>query len=351
MFVYLIFFLLSFIIFYILALLSYEHALVDLPNQRKLHSNPTAYTGGVILSLIYVISIPLFDFSNNIFSFILSLGFLVSLIGFIDDKFDLNVGEKLSLQIFPIFYLIIVHKLSLTQLGDYGYFEISIVSFSLPLTLICVLFLTNAFNYFDGLDGTVSFVSISVLSILHFLATQELQILCIIITIPLCVFLCFNFSLFKLPKLFLGDSGSLLLGFIISFILIYLASSNIVHPILLAWSIVIFVYEFISIHIIRLLNDQHPFQPGRDHLHYILFEKSKSVFLTNLFITLGNLILFSLGYLSFTLISPLASLVLFIFLFIIYIYLRNWIRTSYKASGDTNLLNTQDGKHQETDID
>ena len=322
MFEYVVYFLLSSIIFYIFAQLSYKYALVDLPNQRKLHSNPTAYTGGVILSLIFVISIPLLDFSNNIFSFILSLGFLVSLIGFIDDKFDLNVGGKLSLQIFPIFYLIIVHELSLTQLGDYGYFEISIISFSLPLTLICVLFLTNAFNYFDGLDGTVSFVSISVLSILHFLATQELQILCIIIAIPLCAFLCFNFSLFKLPKLFLGDSGSLLLGFIIAFILIYLANRDIIHPILLSWSIVIFVYEFIVVNLIRLKDNRNPFEAGRDHLHHILFKKTKSISITNFFISISNVFLFIIGYLSFSLINPLASLILFIFLFFIFLALR-----------------------------
>ena len=317
-----IYFLLSFILFYTFAKLSYKYNFVDLPSKRKSHPNPTAYTGGVILSSVFVVSIPLFDFSNNIFSFILSLGFLVSLTGFIDDKYELNVGGKLSLQIFPIFYLIVFHDLALTHLGDYGNFEIQVISFSLPLTLICVLFLTNAFNYFDGLDGTVSFASISVLFNLHFLAHQELQILCIIIAVPICIFLCFNFSLLKLPKLFLGDSGSLLLGFIISFILIYLAKYNIVHPILLAWSIVVFVYEFISVHLIRVQNNVSIFKAGKDHLHYILFKKSKSLFLTNLIIFLGNIILFSIGYLSFILINPLASIILFMFLFIIFLNLR-----------------------------
>ena len=312
----------SFVLFFTSTKISYQYKLVDLPDKRKLHTKATAFTGGIILSLIFAVSIFLFKFSDDVFSFIISLGFLVSLIGFIDDKFDLNVGGKLSLQIFPIFYLIVFHELTLTQLGDYGYFELKIVSFSLPFTLICTLFLINAFNYFDGLDGTVSFASISVLFILHFLAPQDLHMFCVIISIPLCIFLCFNFSLFKLPKLFLGDSGSLLLGFIISFVLIYLAKHNIIHPILLAWSISIFVYEFISIHIIRIHNNQHPFQSGRDHLHHVLFKKSKSLFLTNSIISLGNIILFSMGYLSFTLMSPLVSLILFIFLFIIFLNLR-----------------------------
>ena len=75
MFVYTIYILLSFVLFYIFSKLSYKYKLVDLPNQRKLHTNPTAHTGGVILSSIFLVSIPLFDISNSIFSFIISLGF------------------------------------------------------------------------------------------------------------------------------------------------------------------------------------------------------------------------------------------------------------------------------------
>ena len=73
--------------------------------------------------------------------------------------------------------------------------------------------------------------------------------------------------------MFLGDSGSLLLGFIISFILIYLANQNFIHPILLAWSIVIYVYEFLAINLIRIINNRNPFKAGRDHLHHIFLEK------------------------------------------------------------------------------
>ena len=77
-------------------------------------------------------------------------------------------------------------------------------------------------------------------------------------------FLLFNFSIFKLPKLFLGDSGSLLLGFIVAFTLIYLKNNSEIHPILLAWSISIFVFEFLSIHIIRFRINKKIFQPGQD---------------------------------------------------------------------------------------
>ena len=316
--------LLSFILLLTCAKISYKYNLVDFPNNRKMHTEATAFTGGVALSLIFAISILLFEISNNIFNLILSMSFLMSITGFIDDKYNLNVGGKLSLQIFPIFYLIVFQNLTLNHLGDYGFFEIKSGSFSIPLTLICALFLINAFNYFDGVDGTLSFVSISVLSILYFLVPdQEFKFFLIIILIPICTFIFFNFSFFKLPKIFLGDSGSLLLGFIISFILIYLANQNIVHPILLAWSIAIFVYEFIAVNFIRLKNNQNPFKAGRDHLHHILLERTNSIFHTNLLISATNVILFIVGYLSYTFISPLISITLYIFLFFIFLILRN----------------------------
>ena len=319
--------LLSFLLLFSCAKISYKLQLVDLPNKRKLHSKATAFTGGSAISVTFVFSILLFQISNYHLNLILSMAFLIAIIGLVDDKFDITVGSKLGLQIIPIVYLIILQNLALNHLGDYYYFKLELGSFVIPFTLLCVLFLINAFNYFDGIDGTLSFASISVLAILYFLLSdQEFQLFLIIILIPIGIFLCFNFSLFKLPKMFLGDSGSLLLGFIISFILIYLANQNLIHPILLAWSIVIFVYEFLTINLIRLKNKQNPLKAGRDHLHHLLFKKTKSVFLTNFSITTTNIILFIMGYLSFSIISPLASLILFISLFFIFLILRNSIQ-------------------------
>ena len=281
-------------------------------------------SGGLGLCLIYIIAILLFDFSSEKLNLILSTAFLIGIVGFVDDKHDLNVGSKLSLQVIPIIYLIVLENLSLNYIGDYNYFKLELNSFSIPFTLIAILFLINSFNYFDGLDGVLSFATISTLAILFFLVpNNNIKLFLIIILIPILFFLCFNFSLFKLPKLFLGDSGSLLLGFIMAFTLIYLSTQKIVHPILLAFSISIFAYEFLSINLIRLKNKKKLFEAGQDHLHHQLFRYTKSIFQTNLFISLANIILFIVGYTSFSLIGPLASLILFIVFFIIFLILRN----------------------------
>ena len=328
-----IYILLNFIILFFCAKISYHLNLVDIPNKRKIHTKPTSYTGGIAVSTILLFSIILFDNFDKSMSSILSISFLISIVGLIDDKYNLNIGGKLSLQVFPIIYLLLFENLALNQIGDYSYFKMELGSFAIPFTLMAVLFLINSFNYFDGMDGTLGFTSISVLVILYFLASEnsphylvnvlDVKFFLIIIMIPISFFLFFNFSFLKLPKLFLGDSGSLLLGFIISFILIYFANQNFIHPILLAWSVVIFVYEFLSINIIRLKYKKALFKAGKDHLHHIFLEKTNSIFVTNLFITSLNIFLFGTGYFAFLFFNELSSLILFVFLFIIFFIFRN----------------------------
>ena len=314
----------TFFLLLICAKISYKLNLVDLPNKRKIHKKPTANTGGFAIIISLLFALQALDVFDKILGLILSIGFLISIVGLIDDKFHLNTGGKLSLQIIPIFYLIVFENLTLSHIGAYNHLILNIGSFAVPFTLLCVLFLTNAFNYFDGIDGTLSFTTISVLVILYFLVPDKsFQLFLIMILIPIIIFLCFNFSLLGLPKLFLGDSGSLLLGFIVSFILIFLANQKFIHPILLAWSVAIFVYEFLSINIIRLKNKKNPFEAGTDHLHHRLFEKNKSVFLTNFLIASFNIILFIIGYLSFLFINELVSLILFIAFFMIFLILRD----------------------------
>tara|TARA_Y100000816_G_C26108192_1_gene589867 strand:+ start:5023 stop:5970 length:948 start_codon:yes stop_codon:yes gene_type:complete len=309
---------------FLLAKVSYKLKLVDLPDERKVHSKPVAYTGGIIISIILFLSILFFDISNSYLIFILLMALIISIFGLIDDKYHINATSKLCLQIIPILYLIFFHNLSLDHLGNYNYINLNTGILGVPITLICVLFLINSFNYFDGLDGTLGFSSLSTIFILLFLSdNEEINFFLLVLLIPLIVYLFFNFSIFKLPKIFMGDNGSLLLGFIISFILIYLSNQNVIHPILIAWSIVIFVYEFLSVNLIRLSRKKNLFLAGNDHLHHILFKNTNSLFLTNFLISLLNIIFFIIGYISFVLINSMISLILFILLFFVFYTFRS----------------------------
>lgn len=320
----------SFLLLLFITIASYKLDLVDFPNKRKKHSKPVANTGGLALSVTFIFSIMLFDIRIQDLNIILSISFLISIVGLIDDRYNLNTGGKLSLQIIPIVYLIIIENLNLNDIGDYYYFKTQLNSFSIPFTLLSVLLLINSFNYFDGLDGSLSSVSISILIILYFQISDEyMKLYLLTIAIPICVFLLFNFSFLNLPKAFLGDSGSLLLGTIIAFTLIYFAKQNILHPILLAWSISIFVYEFLSINILRVINHKNVFEPGLDHLHHILHKKTNSILLTNFLLIIINILFFFIGYLSFYLLNPLSSLIFFIIVFVNFFMLR---KISYVSS-------------------
>ena len=313
----------SFLTLFTVAKLSFKYNFLDNPTKRKTHLKPTPHTGGIAIAMIYIFSIYLLDNTSNSLNIILSIGFLISIIGFLDDISEMSPGSKLALQCIPIFYLIVFETFALDGLGNYGILSIKLGTFKIPFTLFCVLFLINSFNYFDGLDGSLCVSTISVICILYFLTSdQNIHLYLTTLLIPIIIFTLFNFSYLKLPKMFLGDSGSLCLGFVFSFLLIYLANKNIVHPILLAWSVVIFVYEFISTNLNRLRKKKNIFKPGKDHLHYFLFSNIKSIYLTNFLIFSGNIIFFSIGYLCF-IISSTTSLIAFIIFFIIYYFLRN----------------------------
>ena len=219
--------------------------------------------------------------------------------------------------------MIVFAMMILTHLGDYSLFKLYFNTFAITFTLLCVLFLINSFNYFDGIDGSLGLTLISVILILYFLTINtNYQSYLIILTLPICFFLIFNFSLFNISKLFLGDSGSLLLGFIISFTLIHLAKNNIVHPILLAWSVAIFVYEFMSVNLDRMIKNKKIFEPGQDHLHHLIYIKTKSTFYTSCIMSVLNILMFICGYLVFKYINSLTSLVIFITIFFIFYFLR-----------------------------
>ena len=250
---------------------------------------------------------------------------LIAFIGLLDDKYSLNIGGKLSLLILPTFYLVIFESIYLKNLGNYYHFNIELYNFAIPFTILSVLFLINAFNYFDGLDGVLGLNYLTVIFNLCIITNDEtFRVFLYLIGLPVIAFILFNFSNFsKLPKLFLGDSGSLFLGFIVSFTLIYLSHSNLLHPILLAWSVGIFVFEFISLNIIRFKRKKNIFTPGLDHLHHLIYEKTKSIIKTNLLLISLNLTIFCIGYLSYTYLGSFISLILFIISFLIYYFSRS----------------------------
>ena len=148
--------LISFLILIFFSKISYKLNLLDIPNGRKKHAKPVAYTGGLAISFIYLISTLLFVNSYEKLDTILITAFFIAIIGFIDDKHQLSISQKLGLLFIIIFYLTTIKNYYLNNLGEYSNFILGLSFLGIPFTILAVLLLINAFNYFDGLDGTLT---------------------------------------------------------------------------------------------------------------------------------------------------------------------------------------------------
>lgn len=309
--------------------ISFNSKLLDYPNYRKKHPTPIPYTGGMVLSFSYLIIVYLTN-TDELANIILSYSFLIALAGFLDDKFQISAGAKIALQIIVI-YFVIDKGLFLNNLGVYEHIPyISLGSFSEIFTILCCLFLINSYNYSDGLDGVAISIFILIISAFYFylklLGINTLNDIFLMIIAINIISLFFNLSNFKLTKIFLGNSGSNVNGFIISLFAIFLFVKLNVSPSLIIWPLSFLVFEFISVNFIRIRFSKKLLTPGFDHIHYELKEKFK----LNNFQVLGLIIVINIyfiivGWFLFKNIGLDYSIVLFILHFLIYLRLKFYL--------------------------
>ena len=325
--------LISFLLLFFFNFISKKFDLLDKPNKRKIHKYPTPYTGGVAIALVYLFIIYLTDYELNEFNKILSISFLISVVGLIDDKYNLSVGSKLVLQIFCIFILV-NDNLILENLGNFEIIGTIILgSFAIPFTILSVVLLINSFNYIDGQDGLLSgLFLVSIYSLVLYLDADlynEKEFL-ILISLPVLVFFFFNTRLFKLPKLFLGDSGSMMLGYLIAFICISLFEKSNLNSSLIIWILAFYVYEFLSTNILRIKSKKKIFDTGHDHIHFELSKIFKSKFYSTSIIITFSILLSFFGYNVQYFFGNLISLISFVAVFILYLIIRIKINKNLK---------------------
>lgn len=320
----------SFILNYFLIKMAFKFNYLDYPSNRKSHEKPTPFTGGFVLVVLFIL-LTIFFAQNQEIKLILISSALVGFLGLMDDKFNLNPAIKIIFLI-AISSYVIFDGLKIISLGNYDFFgNLYLGNFSIIFTLLCILFLTNAFNYNDGIDGLTIFTFwTSSLLIIAISDNNDISSLLIYINTILLVLFFFNLSIFNLPKTFLGDTGSLLLGFFYSLLMIYLNKFYKIEALLLAWTVTYLVYEFLSINIFRILQKKNLVQPGSDHMHYALLRILKSKSLTFITINFINVIFFTLGFISFNHNSSV-SFLLYIILFFPYIYFRHLIFVNIKS--------------------
>jgi UDP-GlcNAc:undecaprenyl-phosphate/decaprenyl-phosphate GlcNAc-1-phosphate transferase len=303
----------------------------DKPNQRAIHRIPTINTGGLIIYSFFLSVVSLGEFNHNI-ELIVTIGFFVCLTGFVDDRINLNPSNKIVLILIPSIYLIL-SGISINDLGQYEYLgNLELGKFKIPFLLMAIGLLINATNYIDGIDGLLLTFFLSCLLYYIFLIddTKTVSLLKFFVIASF-----FNLILNLLPskskfKVFSGDSGSLFIGFFISFMTIELYNSFNIHPAFLIWPLWYPVYDFLFVSINRLLNKKSIFKPDNTHLHHVISKKfyGNKISPLILFLIVNSSIIF-IGY-KISEISKTLSLSIFVIGFTLFFIVRLSIFKKFK---------------------
>ncbi|MDW4159176.1 MraY family glycosyltransferase [Staphylococcus saprophyticus] len=295
---------------------SHKLGIVDQPNFRKVHTKPISVLGGTVILLSFLVGIWLGHPIETEVKPLVIGSVLIYLVGLIDDIYDLKPIMKLLGQVIAalvvVYYGVTIDFISL-PIGPMIHFGI----FGIPITVIWIVAITNAINLIDGLDGLASGVSMIALMTIGFIAILQANIFIIMIcSVLIGALLGFLFFNFHPAKIFLGDSGALLVGFIVGFLSL-LGFKNITF-VSLFFPIVILAVPFIDTlfaMIRRVKKGQHIMQADKSHLHHKFLELGYSHRQTVLLIY-SIAILFSLSSIILYLSQPWGVFMMLILIFI-----------------------------------
>ena len=260
--------------------------LTALPNKRTSHSDAVPNLGGIALFTGFLISTIIVAgsyFSTDIF-YVISCLVILFFIGMKDDILVIDPKKKLAAQILVAMIIAILADLKIDSLFEM--FNISNISYfeSVALTVLLILVIINGFNLIDGIDGLASGIGILTSTVFGFLF-WELQntsytIICFSLAGALSGF--FQHNVFgKQNKIFLGDTGSLILGLLMSIIMVELlqpdkfaASEGFIHstPALAIGILIVPIFDIIRIFTIRISQGKSPFIADKQHIHHLLLK-------------------------------------------------------------------------------
>ncbi|HAU2285013.1 TPA: glycosyltransferase family 4 protein, partial [Legionella pneumophila] len=271
------------------ALFAQHTKLIDIPNERNLHSRPTVRGGGVVfigLSLFCWFFICNSQFFLTLEQFIFSIAIiLIATISFIDDLYNLSVKIRFLFQCLIAFLTVIFIAPSQLDFGLLLFENTYLIAFFL---FFAVIWAINHFNFMDGLDGFCASQAIFLLAAYAFFfnsaGSPVYQEFCLILISSLAGFLIFNFPP---AKIFMGDVGSASLGLITFFIAI-IAQKNYQIPILY-WFILnsLFLFDSTVTLIRRIIKHEKWFSPHKKHA----YQRLKQLGINSRFILLGQTII------------------------------------------------------------
>ncbi len=259
--------------------------LFDVPNERKVHTRLVASLGGVgifggfILAALLSIQVHL----NYEFQYFFAAAVVIFFLGLKDDLIILSASKKFIGQIIAASILIHLGGIRLDSMHGVLGFEKLPEAFSLALSYLTIIVVINSFNLIDGVDGLAA--SLGILTMLVFgsyffaIGYQAYALLAFALAGSLAAFMIFNHHP---ARIFMGDSGSLMIGLINAVLVIKfinvandpLVAVPVPSAVAIGFAILIVpLLDTLRVFSIRILNGQSPFTPDRNHVHHLLLDR------------------------------------------------------------------------------
>lgn len=321
-------FLLSLLVISCLKPIAYKLNLIDIPNDRKDHVGSIPLVGGIAIYLsVLFISLLSLEITKEFQLYIISSSLLL-LIGVLDDRFELSVKLRISVQMIISLMMIIIAEYHIHSFGYIlGFFEFKLGILGIFITIMAVIGSINAFNMVDGIDGlagSLSIISFSAIAYLFFHINNEWYFLSLLFIAAITAYLMFNLVFpSRLGKIFMGDAGSMVIGFTIVWLLIIGINNdvNALSPVTALYIIAIPLMDLTTTLMRRIKNGTSPFVADREHLHHLMEYKGFNKKQTLIILSTVSLIINLIGCAGEIL--QISEWVMFLgFLFIYYIYLK-----------------------------
>lgn len=326
------------------------------PGERSSHITKTPTLGGVAIFASTLISYFLWENPDEGQLIHLSISAIVILffLGVKDDILVLSPKKKMFVQVIVSALVVILADLRIENLfGIFGINEVPYV-LSLLLTVFIFIALINAINLIDGIDGLAGGIGMIAGGMfgLWFFLNGYFAMACLAASMSgsLFGFLRFNYS--KTSKIFMGDTGSLIVGFLLSMFALNFIQLNIEYrfnpnasfsaPILAIVVLIVPIFDTLRVFIVRLKDKKSPFIGDRNHLHHILIDSGLSHFQTSVILWIFTLISTILFLTISKTMDNTTSLYMLIVLFAIYMWVAHILKhNNTNKETQTNKLDSK----------
>jgi undecaprenyl-phosphate alpha-N-acetylglucosaminyl 1-phosphatetransferase len=252
--------------------------LVDRPDARKRHRGRVPLIGGLCFFFGTIAGLLYLGYIDRFVAALLVPCALIVMTGLVDDMHDLSVRSRLVIQSCAAGLVIAASGVYLDHTGElFGSPGFDLGMFGIPLTIVAIIGLINAFNMLDGIDGlAASLAMVSIGSIMLFsgagLPMLGVMLLLQVLFASLIPYLFVNLGWPDGRKIFMGDAGSTLIGFLLGWSLVFLSHKGVqrIEPVDALWCVALPVMDTLAVMFRRIRNGKSPFKPDRQHLHHLL---------------------------------------------------------------------------------